>query len=752
MRTVSFFAAWVAVAALLPPTTRAQDVGGGKPPDDRPYVFFSASPDENPDKEPANPLRQINLRPNQEQPYFVYVHNPTDEKQTVQVSLVSARRIGTADQPAVAADAKIDVAAGKTARVKLAANKAQLPPPVPAAPADKGAPVVVPAAPGIPLYGLPHFEAVSGKTIDKAALVQLTDISTYTTAAAETGTDKLKVVVSRKAGNFTPVGPPIPVRLVVRGPDGAALPAGKLAAPENVLEGSLAVDAKGDGSPKVELVLNTKDLGKGYAEVSIDGVPRAFRATLAGEKETATFEVVAPRVAFPGKALPVRLATDASLRGKAIEVAFGRPQAKGDATDNAVQIKRVATHRDEGIDVRVGANGEALFVTRARDWVFEFPTEGVFGEWEVRARTTALDAEGKRLAVSEPARVVIPTPPVISEPTVAPLNARKGLFRPGQRIRVRADVPDPYGVIDKAAGVVFYLGDKPGPDGKAGPAGQVKVGTFVAGDTYEAEFDLPAVVLPVAGAPPAAPLVFDRTSVVVGVIATNQVGQSAFRESRVAIDPTPPVVSVVSVGPPKGIGGVYRPGDALRVVATAFDPESDIDLTRPVLFFVGDPPGADGKPTQGTVVLKAAEGVIPGATSETGKPLWAADFLLPEDIKRDLELRVGVWFVNGVGTPGFRFATIRVETDTTVGSIKATVVQGGKDLRQPGVVVNLIDQVGAIAAQAVTDECGVAKFEKLLPGRYVVQAVKAADANAQAFTVVNVRGGEKTEVVLSVKR
>ena len=145
------------------------------------------------------------------------------------------------------------------------------------------------------------------------------------------------------------------------------------------------------------------------------------------------------------------------------------------------------------------------------------------------------------------------------------------------------------------------------------------------------------------------------------------------------------------------------------------------------------------------------DGVIPGLKSPKGKPYWAADLTLPKDIKKETEVKVGVWFVNGVGLAGSRVATIKLDRDFTTATVKVKVVQGD-DRLQPGVKVWLLDQSGKVAAEGKTDECGLVTFEKVLPGTYLVWGVKDADQNAQDFKTVVARGGDTIDVSLSIKR
>ena len=151
MRTSILLAAWASVALLLPAPATGQDAL----PTDKPYIFFSASPNVSGDAAPDKPLRKLNLRPNQDSSYFVYVHNPLKDKASVKVQLVS----GPAGKLVVAAEKTVDVPGKQTVRVPLVADKAQLPPTLPPANGPDGKPLPAPAS-AIPLGVNPFVRAI----------------------------------------------------------------------------------------------------------------------------------------------------------------------------------------------------------------------------------------------------------------------------------------------------------------------------------------------------------------------------------------------------------------------------------------------------------------------------------------------------------------------------------------------------------------------------------------------------------------
>ncbi|HEY2910851.1 MAG TPA: hypothetical protein VGI99_11430, partial [Gemmataceae bacterium] len=593
-------------------------------------------------------------------------------------------------------------------------------PAAPAMPGVKAAPI-----PGIVLHANPHFRASIDGKLDMGARLGVVAATAYANTNASFGNDRLKITVSRKDVDM--VGPPIHVRLIPRDRNGVALPQALLAVEGNSLDGFLAIDKASDGAQSVELTLNTRNLGPivddGFAEVSIDGFARAYWGTLNGKAAAAPFGVSVPQAAIPGKPIPVQLLAQSD--DGPVSIVFDRTGGE--------QIKRLPTPRNEGVEVRIGTNGEAIFATRSEDWVVEFPTQGVFGKRDFFARTATKTSPRKTVKFDA-------TPPGIElkvEP-VKPMTSAIKMFRPGQKIRVSAIAIDAESDIDPTKPVVIFLGDRPGADGKPAPNSQVKLGQKVDGkDEFVAEFEIPAT--------------YAASTLKVGAIVFNGVGLPGVGEGIIKIDYTPPDVSVVRFYPEKPPIAGYRRGDLVRFMATAMDEESGIDLSQPVRFFLGDPPAVDGKPSQGTIYIQYADGILKDQKSSKGQPIWAADIRLPNEINKETELKMGVMFVNGVGMPGYRTGLIKLEFDGGHGAVKVHVTQGSGERDQPGVKVYLLSNNKPIA-QGVTDDCGMFTFKKVPVGTYTAWAVKPADENSQAFKTINVEPDHTTDVPLSIIR
>lgn len=211
--------------------------------------------------------------------------------------------------------------------------------------------------------------------------------------------------------------------------------------------------------------------------------------------------------------------------------------------------------------------------------------------------------------------------------------------------------------------------------------------------------------------------------------------------------------------PPAGVVLVRTPetrvrGTTLDVTAEGVDPESGI---KAVLFYLGDPPGPDGKPAANGAV---AEGVVFVAKDKDGKPVpatrvvYTARIDLP-DVKG--KAKVGVRFVNNVGLVADSRPVTVLLTDPkqprTVGDIRVKVTQGSEPPRpQPGLTVTLRDAAGQPVDAKETDAKGVAVFTDLKPGPYVVTTVKPADMNAFATKAVAVVADKEATVELEVKR
>jgi len=223
-------------------------------------------------------------------------------------------------------------------------------------------------------------------------------------------------------------------------------------------------------------------------------------------------------------------------------------------------------------------------------------------------------------------------------------------------------------------------------------------------------------------------------------------GAAIVATDKITIDGTAPVVKLAVSSK-----SIVR-GKSLGVSASATDAESGI---KSVLFFVGDPPPADAKPSASNKVFAGVPARERGGYT-TVLPMPAAAG----------RVTVGVRAVNGVDMAADDTLEIDVvdppelpktadgKAKPTTGAIKGQVVQFSEAIPQPGLTVNLFadDKATAPLKSATTDENGKFAFEELAPGSYVVRSIKPKDRNAKATATTAVVAGKTSEVVLNLKR
>jgi hypothetical protein len=747
MRTSILIAGWSLILLLLP-----MERAAGQPEAGTKVALISPTGDVGEDYKWDSPPRQANLRPNQETPYHIYVRNPKDADEKLTVQLVS----GDKGKEVVAAFATMTVPAGKTKHVSLEANKLLLPPAIPPVTGADGKTIASPP-PSIKLGKQPRIRVLDakGKTldedvnIDKTVIGDLADVKPATIDGKAVSTEtKLVLQVSRKDGKVT--GAPIAVKLTPRNGNGEAIPAAKLAIDGNVLEGVLAVQDGEDGAKALQLSLQTEALPKnGFVDVSIDGYARAYVFDFKGAPKALCIAGV-PSFATPGKPIAASLiVTDPQADEK-----FGVKFIRGPGSEEI----RYTPARNEYFSVRIGENGEAILASHVHDGTVEFTTAGMYGAKtfipvRTAAKATAPTPTIVRFDATAPAfdgknekNVKAELRVSTGSPTEPMTWVEKKWFAPGQVVRVTLVPTESESTIDLES-VRLYMGEKPGADGKAAPGSQVAPGK-ASGNGYSAEFTIPAN--------------HSAEKLKVGIIAANTLGLIGGGEADIQVDPTPPEVVKLNVFPATGkepdfVPGVsqkeplasYKPGDTIRLTARAIDPQSQIDPDAPVIFFLGDAPGPDGKDLPTTYKRYIS---TKGVGSTAADFQYAMDITLPKDIKKETDVKVGVMFRNKAGQYGTRVTNIKLDKDFTTATLTVKVTQGGAERRQPGLKVWLIDQFGAVAAEGKTDDCGIAVFEKVLPGTYLVWAVKETDQNSQDYKTVVARGGDEINVDLSVRR
>jgi hypothetical protein len=203
----------------------------------------------------------------------------------------------------------------------------------------------------------------------------------------------------------------------------------------------------------------------------------------------------------------------------------------------------------------------------------------------------------------------------------------------------------------------------------------------------------------------------------------------------VGFDETPPAIASVSV---KGDGAKRNQRAVLQAIGA--DPESGIDR---VLFFLGDPPAADGKAPPGSRVIVASP------PTEEGGP-YTASLTLP-DAKR---FNLGVRFTNALGMSADKVVELELADPPEpkkTGTIKGLLVQGTDERPQKNVPVKLSDAKGMEVKTLDTNDKGEFKFEDVAPGKYTITAAVPRD-RTKAMKEVSVEAGQVMEVKLALKR
>lgn len=457
-----------------------------------PWPFLSTRADEADDRDPAEPVGNLVVRPNQTVAFHAYVRNPGDQDWT-KLRLVLAADAAGSD---VLAEGAIDrVKAGKTAAVKLTFKKSVPPAPPPAA--DK--PAVAP--PAARLGGRVYLMLFDTATVvpepfhnpkaPAGRLVRVPHPREYLTAVAEVrgpvgaaGGFSLDVTVAPSAaaaaaGIFR--GPACRVKLDLRphllpGLDPDGLKAGTF---EGVLEPAGKGAALRAEGVRLGAAVGTPD----RFFVTADGYERAFwfeaDFRTAGNVLTPVTDrgylgLDVPRFAVPGKPLPVR-----------VEVAgrepLGEPHLLFHRTpvgDPEGVTAGLPGPRDVRVSARVGDAGELLVGAEVKDWLLPVETAGVFGTRSLTLGVGSAAAE---------ARVTLDA----TGPTGLRFrNLPKTALR-GKPLTLTADGQDPESGVSR---VVFYLGEPPA-DGKPLPPGKAAVGV---------RRPLPAARPDAQGPPPAA--------------------------------------------------------------------------------------------------------------------------------------------------------------------------------------------------------------------------------------------------------
>ncbi len=565
VRTSAIRAA-VALTALaaLPPL--AAGPARAQPPANRPFLFLSTNPAAPADFSPAAPIQNVLLRPNVEEPLYLYVRNPTNVNHQLTVLIGN----GPDDADAFA-QAAVTAPPGQTVRVRPPRPKEE--PPVVTPPGAKPVPLPVTALP----RGLYLRLADANGVIERLEFpVRVRNPSDYVVAAAsfegEPGSlrNRLRVTLSDRTPDRPFTGPPAKVRLDL---SPARVPGLVL----DSLRGGTYLGELRPGGSVTLVAANLRFTGpdhRGIVAIDVDNYERAFlfQTDFSGTvPQPVTNEILlrlaGPRYAIPGQPCPIPLQVDNPPSDDVI-VEFGIDRAN---TGEYV-VSRHAGDRLRRPGARWdGTVGGLVFVSTAHDWIEELDTAGMFGPRKLRLRL--LDRAGTQLA-----------PPVFDDIVLDDTPPQEVRVVPAEKpIRNRLIDVKAYGVDPESgvARVVFFMGEPPAPDGKPAPGSVVVEGTppAAADGPYTAQFRLPDRV--------------GRASIGARFINRVALAKDAVAEVEVADPPAKPTTGSIKVTVVSGSPTVPQPGVEvqLRDAKNAVVLRSGAANDKGVFTFEDLPPG-----------------------------------------------------------------------------------------------------------------------------------------------------------------
>jgi hypothetical protein len=257
-------------------------------------------------------------------------------------------------------------------------------------------------------------------------------------------------------------GPPCPVELV--------LLAGRIPGFLSAEAGLFKVELPADGK---EMKLFAEGLrfeegayGPGTIELNIDGVRRAQTFQIRFNREGASslgersiepaLQIHAPKFVRTGEPLSVSAVVDNAPDLAAVELSLGQADL---GPFRPLLVRNLDGPRDGRVGfLPTGPDGVPLVEASLQDWSVNFPTAGIQGAYDVRARVR--DAEGRWLLLASARVMIDDTPPRWVKIARLPKEARRGT-----PVEVRATAQTPLSGIRE---VVFFVG-KALPDGKLPP-------------------------------------------------------------------------------------------------------------------------------------------------------------------------------------------------------------------------------------------------------------------------------------------
>ena len=206
--------------------------------------------------------------------------------------------------------------------------------------------------------------------------------------------------------------------------------------------------------------------GLGKVDLNIDGVPRAqtFQIrfhreggpTLAERTIETALRIRAPKFVRAGEPLAVVAMVDNAADDATLEVSLGQADS---GPFQPLLIRKLDGPRDGRVGfLPAGPDGSPRVEASLQDWSVDFPTAGIQGTYEARARLR--DAEGRWLLTASTPIVIDAAPPAWVKIARLPKQAKRGT---PLEVRAAGEVP-----LSGIREVVFFIG-KPMPDGKLPP-------------------------------------------------------------------------------------------------------------------------------------------------------------------------------------------------------------------------------------------------------------------------------------------
>jgi hypothetical protein len=525
-------------------------------------------------KQPPSAKKDLLLRPNRDEAFFVYVENPGTTPTNVVVELAAD---GHSGEPA---RVSMTLEAGKTKQAVFPKPPGAAAAPAPAPPPAGAPPAPPPPPPGVPLSGPPFKFQVrlleDNKEVDHKSVTRILAPHEYVGAVAQYNPRRglLAVEVTAKPEFF---GAPCPVEL--------ALPVDRIPGFKKPKKGTFRGVLRRPGDKVVLSAENFISIDaankSGFVYVTVDGYERAFvfETNFGGGSfdplQSRSIRLYAPAFSRPTAHFPVRVEVDNPPGPDDMSVKLGMYQDVAGELEKDILVDFPTGYRDEQLRVEAaGEGGAVVFHTLVRDWVREIDASGILGQRVLRAWMR--DPAGAEVTVvnsiGEPVKAVTYVEAVDerlrhydrvtfddSEPEGLRLIAPAQAIR-GTRLVLKATGSDPESGISR---VLFYLA-RPTDEGKP-----------------------PAGVEPIKALPPTAANPEWFTSFVVPkdakspldviVQAINGVGLSSFSTGSIEIADPAAAVAGAKTGKIAGIvtwGGRLSQPDVDVVLKDAKDPKA----------------------------------------------------------------------------------------------------------------------------------------------------------------------------------